>query len=259
MRRFRRLVDAYLRRCGPIVETFLFQAAYKLPSVLLENIVSPETQINELILMDACLPPYWGSNEHDDLQPLMKIVRTLQPRIVVELGTAHGNIVANICQQCPTTKIYTVNALPDDQTGIEITYELSPAEIGRVYRTCGFTDRVTQIFKNTLELDLSDYLKDPIVDLAIIDACHDTAYVMNDFMKVVPFMSEHGIILLHDTDPHLKEQIVHIETQGHLLGSYLACLKLRKQGFDVRHIVGTWWAIWSQAFPVIKEEGQPVL
>jgi hypothetical protein len=37
--------------------------------------------------------------------------------------------------------------------------------------------------------------------------------------------------------------------RAHLGGSYIACMKLRRQGFDIRHLTGTWWAVW------IKPEG----
>jgi hypothetical protein len=43
------------------------------------------------------------------------------------------------------------------------------------------------------------------------------------------------VILFHDTHPSLRL---------HLRGSYLACADLRRRGFDVRHVAGTWWAIW---------------
>ncbi len=115
------------------------------------------------------------------------------------------------------------------------TYELDREEIGRVYRKFGFTDRVTQIFENTLTLDLSSYFAKPCIDLAIIDACHDTSYVLSDFKKIAPFVTLGGIVLLHDTHPSMR---------GHLSGSYIACMKLRQQGWNVKHIRGTWWGIW---------------
>src|SRR5438132_7572223 len=105
------------------------------------------------------LPDYYPTYDcYDDLSTLMRIVNTMQPRIVVEFGTAYGNTVANICRQCPETKVYTVNAQAEEQTGEIVTYELSKAEIGRVYRNHCFSGRVVQIFKNTLELDLSEHL-----------------------------------------------------------------------------------------------------
>src|SRR5205823_1006557 len=92
-----------------------------------------------------------------------------------------------------------------------------------------------QIFENTLDLNLAEYMPLASVDLAIVDACHDTDYVVNDFLKVRPFVRAGGVVLLHDTHPSMA---------GHLAGSYTDCLLLRRQGFDIRQLTNTWWAVW---------------
>ncbi len=165
----------------------------------------------------------------------MGIVATVNPHTVVELGTAHGNTVANICRHAPKATVYTVNAPLDIQSGKTVTFQLTKDHIGRVYKSHGFSERVVQVFANTLDLDLQEYVGSRPVDLAIVDACHDTEYVLNDFGKVVPFMRVGGIVLLHDTHPSMW---------SHLLGSYRACMRLRRSGYDIRHMRGTWWAIW---------------
>jgi predicted O-methyltransferase YrrM len=208
----------------------------RLPLVELESIVQHEVLIEPPIMKDICLPPYHMFDDHDDYTPLMKIVKALQPSVVLELGTAHGNATANICRQSPRTKIYTVNAPVEEQTGELTTYDLTVEEIGRVYREHGFAERVVQIFANTLHLDLSRYFTEPVVELAIIDACHDTEYVVNDFHKVKPYVKPGGIVLFHDTAQSL--------TPSHLDGSYRACLKLRSEGHDIRQLKNTWWAVW---------------
>jgi predicted O-methyltransferase YrrM len=173
----------------------------------------------------------------------MKIARFLQPEIILELGTAHGNTVANLCRQCPRAHVFTVNAPAAEQTGKLTTYSLTIDEIGRVYRSHGYTDRVTQIFANTLDLDLSSYLSKQSVNLVVIDACHDTDYVINDFSKVSPYVKSNGIVLFHDTHPSMDD---------HLIGSYRACMQLRKRGLDIRHIEGTWWGMWSPNYHLMN-------
>jgi predicted O-methyltransferase YrrM len=192
-------------------------------------------RILDPILDDICLPPYFGATDQNDYATLVSIAAVLQPAVVLELGTAYGNTVANICRHCPSARIYTVNALAEEQTGIMTTFTLGRNEVGRVYRKYGFERRVTQIFSNTLTMDLSRYFPKPVVDLAIIDACHDPEYVLNDFRKVLPFLSERGVVMLHDTHPSMRK---------HLIASYRACMTLRKSGLDVRHMRNTWWAIW---------------
>ena len=212
------------------------QVVYGLPSIALNTLVPEQVTPEEPVLDGLCLPNHHEGPGHNDLVPLLKILKYKQPAVVLELGTAHGNTTANICRQCPAAKVYTVNALPEQISGDIITFALTRDEIGSVYRKNGYSSRVQQVYANTLELDLSSYLKKKSVDLAIVDACHDTPFVLNDFLKVAPYMKPGGMVLLHDTHPSMEE---------HLLGSYRACMYLRKKGYDIRHLQDTWWGVWQ--------------
>ncbi|MGI0060808.1 MAG: class I SAM-dependent methyltransferase, partial [Nitrosotalea sp.] len=171
----------------------------------------------------------------DDYSALIRALKRNKPKVVLELGTAHGNTVANICRELPDCKVYTVNALLEDQTGGITTFGLTKDEIGRVYREYGYGSRVVQIYENTLKMDLSRYLHRGQVDFAIIDACHDPDFVINDFLKITPFLKENALVFFHDTHPSMKK---------HLWGSYSACVRLRFKGYDIRHLKGTWWGVW---------------
>jgi predicted O-methyltransferase YrrM len=236
----RRLLAAGKRRVDRMARSVkhrLVRTFRPLPTILLDQIAPGPVDIVEPILERICLPPYLGATDHDDFSALMRIARAQRPRVIFEFGTAHGNSAANLCRQCPDARVYTVNAPAELQTGASITFELSASEIGRVYRDHGYGGRVTQILQNSLDLNLGDILPGPVVDLAIIDACHDFEYVINDFNKIHPFVSPAGIVLFHDTHPSMTK---------HLEGSYLACVSLRAHGIDVRHIDGTWWGIWKR-------------
>lgn len=180
------------------------------------------------------MPPFRG-DKHDDYTPFAAIAKTWQPERALEFGTAHGNLVANLCRVVPDVQVYTVSAPTEEQTGTRISVEFSREEIGYVYRKYGFEKQVVQILCNTLHLNLADHVAERSFDLAVIDACHDTPYVLNDFRKIAPFMRSGGIVLLHDTHPSLER---------HLVGSYLACMHLRRRGYDTRHVRGTWWGVW---------------
>lgn len=213
----------------------LLRAVFGLPTISLDEIVHREIPVAPPIPDDICLPPYKGPLEVNDYLPFMTIVKSIEPRIVIELGTAHGNLTANICRECPSVRVYTINAPVEAQTGNLVTYELTPDQIGRVYRRYGFQDRVVQIFENTLHLDLSRYLNGELADVVVVDACHDTDYVINDFSKVQPFVRRGGVVFLHDTHPSMEK---------HLHGSYVACMRLRMRGFGIKHLASTWWGIW---------------
>lgn len=161
---------------------------YLLPTITLDQIVPKPVELAEPILDKICLSPHHSPSDHDDFFPLMSIARYLQPRVIVELGTAFGNLTANLCRQVPSAKVFTVNAPVEDQTGEKVTYQLTRQDIGRVYREHGYAGQVVQIFHNTLTLDLGEYVEDGTVELAIIDACHDREYVLNDFLKIRRFI-----------------------------------------------------------------------
>ncbi|MBZ5567114.1 MAG: class I SAM-dependent methyltransferase [Acidobacteriia bacterium] len=208
---------------------------FALLSVSVSSLAGKQRSNMQPILDDICLPPFMATSDCDDFEALMRIVAVRRPKLVLELGTAHGNTVANICRACPEARVVTVNALPEQLSGKSTTYDLSKDEIGRVYRQYGFADRVVQVWANTMQLDLSPYLPHSTVDLAIVDACHDCEYVINDFHKVIPYVRPGGMVLLHDTHPSLS---------AHLWSSYKACMTLRRLGFNICHIQDTWWGVW---------------
>lgn len=171
---------------------------------------------------------------HDDLGTLIRILRAIRPSRILELGTGRGNATANLCL-FSEAQVFTVNALEEQISGKTVTFILSRKEIGQVYRDYGYENRVTQIYCDTLDFRPLDYVESGSVDLAVIDACHDTDYVMNDFRILLPTLSEGALVLFHDTHPSRED---------HLEQSYDACVRLRVQGFDVRYIRDTWWGIW---------------
>ena len=172
---------------------------------------------------------------HDDAGPLFDLVRALQPRAALELGTAFGATTANICA-VSTARVYRVNALPEQIEGRLTTFAPSRETIGSVYRQHGFAERVLQIYENTWQLDLRRYVPAHSVDFAIIDACHDADFVVNDFLCLLPVLSERAIVLFHDVHPSMRKLLV---------DGYLGCMYLRKLGYDIRHIENTWWGVWQ--------------
>jgi hypothetical protein len=211
------------------------QVRKRLPSMTYESLTG-ESQIprfDDVIFDDICMPPYLGDKSFNDFPCLMGIARWLRPNTILELGTAYGNTVANLCKFVPEARVVTVNAKSDSQSGVLTTYDLSESEIGRVYRKHGYGGRVVQVFEDTMTMDIGNFVSGQI-DLAIVDACHDFDFVLNDFHKTVRYMRPGGIVLLHDTHPSLY---------GHLFHSYTACLRLREQGINVQHLSGTSWGI----------------
>lgn len=228
---FRILYDSYIKR----LPVYYYDFIYDMPSISQSTLIKPDNIIKaeEMILEDCYLPPHRGNETHDDFTFIHSLVKENKPNIILELGTALGNTTANICKLLPNSKIYTVCALPEQISGHHITDAFSKDEIGRVFRKHGYQKQVTQIYENTMHLDLKkNNIELGSIDLAIIDACHDEKYVYNDFYKVFPFVKSGGIILFHDT---------HTKIERHFWTSYIACLKIIKDGYNVKHIKDTWY------------------
>ena len=211
-----------------------FWRTCQLDELDLNSLISTTPHRVPLITEKLCLPPYEGPVTHDDISPLLALVDRFQPKVVLELGTAHGTTVANICANCQA-RVFTVNALPEQISGQLTTFALSKDEIGYVYRKHGFADRVVQIYENTRTFRPTDYMSPSSIDFAIIDACHDADFVVSDFRCILPVLGKNAIVLFHDVHPSMEL---------HLGDSYIACMYLRKLGFDIQHLSGTWWGIW---------------
>lgn len=230
----------YVKRFVQKMRWNFFWKSFQLPEMDIHQIVPEYKPEQPSITEHLYLPPYKGTDKHNDISPLLNIVKIRNPSIVLELGTAYGATVANICR-FSHAKVYTINALPEQLEGNNITVSLTRDEIGIVYRQHGYEDRVIQIYENTRHLTIQNYLLPHSVDLAIIDACHDADFVVNDFLRILPSLSNKAIVLFHD---------VHPSCSGHLLSSYVGCMYLRKLGYNVRHLSNTWWGIWFASEPI---------
>ncbi len=215
---------------------------FQLPVVSINEIVENYQEHEPAILDEICLPPYRGNHKFNDYSILISLIHSKQPANILELGTAHGNTVANMCAECDA-QVYTVNALPEQIEGSIITYTLCKDQIGIVYRKLGYENRVVQIYENTKSLNILDYVLPKSIDFVFIDACHDAEFVVNDFIKILPALSDRAIVLFHDTHPLADRRY---------LDSYLGCMFLRKIGYDVKQIASGSLAFWSMENPNVK-------
>ena len=220
-----------------------FYSKYQLPEKHLFEFGVIANEYKPSIIENICMPPYLGDSNLNDYSILFSLMEYIEPKVFLEFGTAYGNTVANICAQ-HNSKVFTVNALPEQIEGRVKTYTLTKNDIGKEYRQHGYSARIKQIYANTKNINLSNYLQDYSINFAIIDACHDADFVVNDFLKVLPFMEKDSIVLLHDTHPSLSK---------HYIDSYIGCMYLRKLGFDIKHIKESSWAIWLSAEGYIEK------
>ena len=122
------------------------------------------------------------------------------PRTVLEIGTAGGQMTAVIAAHAPQAQVHTVNIPPEEIAagGRLVTYAPAHEEIGHYYREQGHAN-VHQILANTATWK-PDF--GPI-DVSFIDGCHDTKFVFNDTRMVLERCRPGSIIMWHDFCPQL--------------------------------------------------------
>jgi predicted O-methyltransferase YrrM len=122
------------------------------------------------------------------------------PKILLEIGTAHGRTTALMAQNAQGGTVYTVNIPLEEiaEGGRNVTFAPPCEDIGKYYREKGLTN-IRQIFANTKNWE-PDFGP---VDIAFVDGCHDEEFVYNDTCKILKQCRPGSIIMWHDFNPGL--------------------------------------------------------
>ena len=157
--------------------------------------------------------------EVDDAPILRYIYRHMRPARHLEFGTWEGTGACYCLEECDA-RVWTIN-LPDGEridgspvyysTPGEVPEGAVPAEtrdnvpiyqtdagpfIGHRYRQAGYTHRVTQIYCDSREWDISEF-SPGFFDSSLIDGGHSEDVVLSDTRKALALVRRGGIILWH--------------------------------------------------------------
>lgn len=119
-----------------------------------------------------------GLNWHEDIINLASVVR---PKVYVELGLYHCTLFNRVIDYA------------DQLIGVDINEDAGKYMIKSP--KVQFFHSTTQQFAKELE---ANPLK---IDMLFIDADHSKEAVLQDFRDYFPFVTPHGLILLHDGHP----------------------------------------------------------
>jgi hypothetical protein len=157
------------------------------------------------------------------------LVTSIRPHIVVELGTLNGVSFSAFCEamrrQSIPGRCYAIDTWLDQEL-YEICGNSTFLDLSSFCRTefGGIAELVRLTFKDAL-----DNFANGSIDLLHIDAPHSYESVQQEFERWLPKLSEHGIVLLHDTN---------IRDVGFGIWKFCDELKDRYPAFEFLHANG---------------------
>jgi hypothetical protein len=127
------------------------------------------------------------------------LMKVLQPRCYVELGTHHGNLYCAMCQAVAALRFYSMGYAVDTWQGdIHMAFEEGILEELRTYhdpRYGGFSKLLPMTFDQAAASFAAQN-----IDLLHIDGTHTYETVRHDFEIWLPKLSSRGVVLFHDTN-----------------------------------------------------------
>lgn len=176
-----------------------------------------------------------------DAEVLATVVANVQPAAALDIGTSTGHSAAMIAINAPNGTVYTINIPPEaadkGEGGNFITHSLDRQVIGSYYRERGLRN-IVQIYADTAKWDPRTV---PPLDLALIDGCHDTNYVVNDTRKALSRLRRGGFVLWHDFSPD------HAERYDWIHAVCLGVERLLRSGLvrgEIYHVRDSWFGVY---------------
>lgn len=144
-----------------------------------------------------------GLNWHEDF--IVHLASIVRPRVYVELGLYQCELFNRV--------------IPYSENLVGVDIDPMAGSFMHVDTKARFVNITTREFAENLRTN-------PIqIDMLFIDADHSDKAVEEDFESFLPFISPHGLVLLHDGHPSDEEQA----QPGYCGTGYMAIDKLSRQ------------------------------
>jgi hypothetical protein len=171
----------------------------RVPTVPLRQVVPQpgEVRLHDFISTD-------GNVSAEELLALCLLVRSRDPRLVLELGTFDGNTALQLAANLhPEARLITVDLPPGSAvpaSGDDFDYGCVDAPHRGQLRFAGtaYAERIRTVHGNTLELDFARVCGGIKPGFIFVDAGHSEACVRNDSVKSLAALAPGGVIAWHD-------------------------------------------------------------
>lgn len=139
-----------------------------------------------------------GAIQHvDELAAFAKLVRSISPKRVMEIGTAQGGVFWLLCQiSAPDATLISLDLPPSDRMSggekVDIDLQSMKQPDQRVFAVHG-SSHDTDVHGRAAEI-----LNGDLIDLLFIDGDHTYEGVASDYEMYRPLVRPGGIIAFHD-------------------------------------------------------------
>lgn len=146
-----------------------------------------------------------------DAESIGVVMKNSGAKTALEIGTSTGHTTALMSINAPNATIHTMNIPPEEilsgEGGKYTTIALEREKIGSYYKSYQLKN-IVQILCNSAKWTPNIGQ----IDVAFIDGSHDTEFVYNDTLKLLPFMPKGSYILWHDFNLELTKKYNWIHT-----------------------------------------------
>lgn len=183
-----------------------------------------------------------NKRKEKDALVLSTIAANLNKTKMLDIGTYKGKSASRMAINSPTSKIFTVNVLPEQISKGEklITEALSKKEIGEFYKKRKIKN-IEQFYKNTQTWNPPARVSN--LSLSYIDGCHDKKAVYSDTNLVYDLTQKEGFILWHDFSPENRKNFSWINQSMFGVEKFF---NKRKINGDIFYVKNSWIGIWKK-------------
>lgn len=141
---------------------------------------------------------------HSEIVQLLEHVKTTQPKVVVEIGTANGGTLLSLVKVCPSDTEFVSIDLPAGEFGGGYAWYKIPLFKAFVKPPQKITLLRADSHAHSTREQLETILDGRKIDVLFIDGDHTYEGVKQDFLLYSPLVKNGGSIAFHDIVPHAK-------------------------------------------------------